>query len=54
MTNEQREFLSTIEPIDTSASLERLEAIRQQARAEVEQEVRERLASKPSPQQEDQ
>jgi hypothetical protein len=38
MTNEMREWLDTIEPVDTTPTRERLEAIREQAREEVKQE----------------
>jgi hypothetical protein len=40
MTNELREYLATIEPLDTSETLARLRAIREEARAEAEAEAR--------------
>lgn len=38
MTKDMLEYLATIEVADTSATLERLKAIREQARREVEEE----------------
>jgi hypothetical protein len=38
MKKEIQEFLDTIEPIDTTPSLERMEAIRNEAREEVKRE----------------
>jgi hypothetical protein len=43
MTNETRAWLDTIEPTDTSATLERIVQIKEQAKREVEEETRNKL-----------
>ena len=47
MTNEMKEYLATIDPVDTSSSLERIAQIKAEEKAKAEQEAREIIEVKP-------